>query len=200
MTTKKSSQSYPENALSAIISSSARVAVLQALLLDPVPSYYQRQLESATGLPLRAVQRELDRLSKAGLLFRRAEGNRIYYQVNMESALFPELRGLVMKSVPPALRLRGDAAMEPAARLCLLSPARDRALVVHQGRRPALKAPGLALEFMDTETFLAALSSGDGELARWLGKGTDLLGRREDVLWRHIEAAGHTVRKEHGVP
>ncbi len=200
MTTKFCSQQPQIIALSAIISSSARVAVLQALLLDPVPSYYQRQLESATGLPLRAVQRELDRLAKAGLLFRRAEGNRVYYQVNMESPMFPELRGLVLKSVPSAMRLRGEAALDPAVRLCLLSPARDRALVVHQGRRPLLKAEGITVECLTMELFLAALAGGDVELARWLNEGTDLLGRREDVLWRHIETAGHTVRKEHGVP
>jgi len=65
-------------------------------------------------MPLRAVQREVDRFTRAGLLFKRVEGNRAYYQVNMEHPLFPELRALVIKTAPPALQLRGAAALDPA--------------------------------------------------------------------------------------
>ncbi|HOH51692.1 MAG TPA: hypothetical protein PLI98_13220 [Candidatus Hydrogenedentes bacterium] len=56
----------PRSDLGLIIASGARVAMLEALLPDPSPSFYQRQLEAATGLPLRAVQRELERLTAAG--------------------------------------------------------------------------------------------------------------------------------------
>ena len=188
--------------LSLLFASSARAAALRALLLDPHPSYYQRQLETATGMPLRAVQREVDRFTKAGLLFKRVEGNRAYYQVNMEHPLFPELRALVMKTAPPALRLRGAAALDPAVRLCILSESRDRALVVSRGgRRPALESPGIVLDVMSSEAFLQALAEGGGApVETYLREGSDLLGRRDDVLWRHIEAAGHEVRKEPGVP
>lgn len=190
------------NCLSLLFASSARAAALRALLIDPHPSYYQRQLETATGMPLRAVQREVDRLTRAGLLFKRVEGNRAYYQVNMEHPLFPELRALVMKTAPPALRLRGAAALDPAVRLCILSASRDRALVVCRGgRRLALESPGIVLDVMSSESFLQALAGGGaGAVESCLREGTDLLGRRDDVLWRHIEAAGHDVRKEPGVP
>jgi len=190
------------NCLSLLFASSARAAALQALLLDPHPSYYQRQLESAMGMPLRAVQREVDRLAKAGLLFKRVEGNRAYYQVNVEHPLFPELRALVMKTAPPPLRLRGVAALDPSVRLCILSGPRDRALVVCRGgRRPTLESPGIVLDVMTSEVFLQALAQGGGgAVDSYLREGSDLLGRRDDVLWRHIEAAGHDVRKEPGVP
>ena len=191
----------PRNDLGLIIASGARVAMLEALLPDPSPSFYQRQLEAATGLPLRAVQRELERLTAAGLLFRRTEGNRAYYQVNQDSPLFAELRALVLKAAGPALRLRAAAAANPSVRLCLLSAGRDRALAVHRdARRPALRDPDIAVGFMTAEAFLAALRAGDAETAAFLREGTDLLGRREDLLWRHVEAAGHNVKKEHGVP
>jgi DNA-binding transcriptional ArsR family regulator len=201
MTTKRSDKE-PIHSLSLLFASSARAAVLRALLIDPHPSYYQRQLESATGMPLRAVQREVDRLTRAGLLFKRVEGNRAYYQVNVEHPLFPELRALVLKTAPAALRLRGAAALDPAVRLCVLSEARDRALVVCRGgRRPALESSGIALEVMSSESFLQALAEGGaGPVESYLREGSDLLGRRDDVLWRHIEAAGHDVRKEPGVP
>jgi DNA-binding transcriptional ArsR family regulator len=201
MTTKRSDMEH-NGSLSLLFASSARAAALRALLLDPHPSYYQRQLESATGMPLRAVQREVDRLTKAGLLFKRVEGNRSYYQVNMEHPLFPELRALVMKTAPPELRLRGAAALDPAVRLCILSGSRDRALVVCRGgRRPALESPGIVLDVMSSETFLQALAEGGGaSVETYLREGSDLLGRRDDVLWRHIEASGHDVRKEPGVP
>jgi len=200
--TTNSSERERQSALSLLFASSARAAALRALLLDPHPSYYQRQLEAATGMPLRAVQREVDRFTRAGLLFKRVEGNRAYYQVNVEHPLFPELRALVMKTAPPALRLRGAAALDPAVRLCILSKSRDRALVVCRGgRRLALESPGIALDVMSSEAFLQALAGGDGApVETYLREGTDLLGRRDDVLWRHIEAAGHEVRKEPGVP
>ena len=201
MTTNRS-DSWQTHCLSLLFASSARAATLRALLLDPHPSYYQRQLEAATGMPLRAVQREVERLTRAGLLFKRVEGNRAYYQVNMEHPLFPELRMLVLKTAPPELRLRGMAALDPAVRLCILSGSRDRALLVCRGgRRPALESPDIALEVMGSETFLQALAEGGaGRVESYLREGSDLLGRRDDVLWRHIEAAGHDVRKEPGVP
>ncbi len=201
MTTKRSDKEQ-NGSLSLLFASSARAATLRALLLDPHPSYYQRQLELATGMPLRAVQREVDRLTRAGLLFKRVEGNRAYYQVNMEHPLFPELRALVLKTAPPALRLRGAAALDPAVRLCILSGSRERALVVCRGgRRLALESSGIVLDVMSSESFLQELAKGGaGPVDNYLREGSDLLGRRDDVLWRHIEAAGHDVRKESGVP
>jgi len=34
----------------------------------------------------------------------------------------------------------------------------------------------------------------------YLVRGADVLGRREDVIWRHIAAAGYDVKKGEGVP
>ncbi len=169
-------------------------------MLDPLRAYYQRQLETATGLAIRAIQRELARLSEVGLLFRREEGNRTYYQVDMQFPLYPELRGIFLKAAGPVERLRGLLAMDDAVRLAFLLG--DRVLVVAYGQaRPSVTPPpGIAMETMAGETFLQALQEDPATVAPFLTEGTDLLGRRDDVIWRRIEAMGFTVQKERGIP
>lgn len=191
-----------ETALRALLTSSARVAVLRVFLLDPTRAYYQRQVEAATGHPLRAVQRELDRLTAAGFFYRRDEGNRAYYQVDTDFRLFPELRALFLKSASDRDTLRGTVAVDPTVRLCFLSADGARALVVGVGaRRPAARAAGsIAVESMSGDDFSETLRTKRETLDPWLRDGVDLLGRREDVIWRRIEDAGYTVLKGEGVP
>ena len=55
-TTQNSSQSISYDTLKLLFSSSARVQVVRIFMLDPTRAYYQRQLESAAGLPIRANQ------------------------------------------------------------------------------------------------------------------------------------------------
>ena len=96
--TTKSSHHISSETLSVIFASSARVAILRVFMLDPIRTYYQRQLEQATGMALRGVQRELERLSSIDLLYRHMEGNRAYYRADMEFPLFHELRNMVLKA------------------------------------------------------------------------------------------------------
>ena len=84
--------------LKKLLTSSARVKVLTLLLMNPASRFYQRQIQSLTGLPPRAVQREMERLESLGLLVREVEGNRVYYSVDRGFALYPELKGLVLKT------------------------------------------------------------------------------------------------------
>lgn len=196
------SQRPQANALDAIFSSGARVAVLRVFLLDPLRDYYQRQLESATGLPIRAVQRELERLTAIGLLYRRVEGNRTYYQVDMQFLLFPELRGMILKSVGPVDALRGILALNEGVHLAFLSEDGERALVVARpGKTPEVAWPGPpSVWLMPAEAFQEALASRRADVDALLRRGCDLLGRRDEVIWRHIEAAGYDVKKGVGVP
>ena len=198
--TAKSVQKNPAKALAALFSSGARVALLKVFMLDPLRAYYQRQLEVATGLAIRAIQRELTRLSEVGLLFRREEGNRTYYQVDMQFPLYPELRGMILKAVSPVERLRGLLAMDEAVRLAFMLG--DRVLLVAYGQsRPSVVAPsGVTMETMAGEAFLQALQDEPATVAPFLTDGTDLLGRRDDVIWRRLEAMGYSVQKERGIP
>ena len=81
-----------------LFSSSARVKILTLFLLNPESRFYQREIEGLTGLPIRAVQREVERLETLGLLQRTVEGNRVYYQVERGFFLFPELRSMILKT------------------------------------------------------------------------------------------------------
>jgi len=85
--------------LELLFSSTARVKVLALLLLNPETSFYQRQISALTGLPIRAVQREVERLQTLGLLTSFTRGNQVHYQVNRDFFLFPELKGIFLKTV-----------------------------------------------------------------------------------------------------
>jgi predicted nucleotidyltransferase len=53
-----------------------------------------------------AVQRELENLVNAGLVIRRKQGNQVYYQANPQSAIFSELKSLMIKTAGVAEVLR----------------------------------------------------------------------------------------------
>jgi predicted nucleotidyltransferase len=84
--------------LELLFSSTARVKVLALFLLNPETSFYQRQISSLTGLPIYAVQREVERLRTLGLLVSSARGNQVHFQVNRGFFLFPELKGIFLKT------------------------------------------------------------------------------------------------------
>jgi DNA-binding transcriptional ArsR family regulator len=196
------SQNRSSEILAQLFASKARGAVLRVFMLDPMRAYYQRQLEAATGLPIRAVQRELERLTAMGLLYRRIEGNRSYYQADPEFALFPELRGMILKTSVPIEVLRGTLALEHAVRLLFLGAAEDQVLAVYRSdEAPALSLAGtMEVVWMSVSSFMEALSGSGETLKPFLEHGVDLFGRREDVIWRHIEAAGYIVAKGDGIP
>ena len=97
--------------LELLFSSTARVKVLALLLLNPEGSFYQRQISALTGLPIRAVQREVERLQTLGLLTSFTRGNQVHYQVNRDFFLFPELKSIFLKTVG-LTALLGDALKE----------------------------------------------------------------------------------------
>ena len=84
--------------LESLFSSSARVKILTLFLLSPENRFYQREIEGLTDLPIRAVQREVEKLEALGLLHRTTDGNRVYYQVNREFFLLPELKSMILKT------------------------------------------------------------------------------------------------------
>ena len=94
--------------LTSLFSSSARVKLLGLLLLNPAESFYLRQLARALRLPVRAIQRETERLVKAGLLKRVTDGNRVYFNVEVRHFLYPEIKRIFLKTLG-ALVLFGDA-------------------------------------------------------------------------------------------
>lgn len=69
-----------------------------------------RLARSGTG----AVHRQLQRLATAGLVIVSHEGNQKYYMARKDSPVFPELRGLIIKTVGIVEPLR--AALQPVAK------------------------------------------------------------------------------------
>ena len=84
--------------LDLLISSTARVKVITLFIMEADRSFHQREISRRTGVHLQAVQREMSRLEKFGLITKRPEGNRAMYEVNRNFFLFPELKGMIFKT------------------------------------------------------------------------------------------------------
>jgi DNA-binding transcriptional ArsR family regulator len=75
-----------------------RAALLATLLLHPDREWYFRDLAKQLGLRPSSLTRELKNLTDAGILRRRQDGNRVYYQADPECPVLPELSGLMLKT------------------------------------------------------------------------------------------------------
>lgn len=72
--------------------------ILAATLLDPVRWWYLSDLARHLRVHHATLQRDLERLSRAGILLKRRDGNRVYYRANPDLPIFPELRSLLVKT------------------------------------------------------------------------------------------------------
>lgn len=94
------------NGLADLLFGRMRGAILALLYSRPDESFYTRQIARKTDASLGAVQRELENLSKVGLIIRRPQGSQVHFQANRSAPIFPEMRSLVNKTVGvvPGLR------------------------------------------------------------------------------------------------
>ncbi len=90
-----------------------RSGVLALLFSHTDQTFYLREIARAVGTGHGAVQRELAQLLEAGLITRFRRGREVFYQANRASPIFPELRGLIVKTVGMADVLR--EALAPLA-------------------------------------------------------------------------------------
>jgi len=93
-----SSKSETPDPIGAALFSATRQAVLRVLLGHADQRFYQRQIIRMVGLGSGAVQRELERLSRAGILIRTVEGRQTHYHTNRHCPVFEELHGLFRKT------------------------------------------------------------------------------------------------------
>ena len=89
-----------------ILGSKVRARLFGRLFAHAEERFFVRQLASLAQDDLANVSRELARLEKLGLLVSTVEGRNKYYQANRKCPIFPELRGLVLKTVGLADVLR----------------------------------------------------------------------------------------------
>ena len=96
--------------LSSALFSSVQQRVLALIFGRPERSFYTseivRSVHSGTG----AVDRELSRLERSGLVSVEWIGNQKHFRANQQSPIFDELRGIVLKTVGLAEPLRQSLA------------------------------------------------------------------------------------------
>jgi predicted nucleotidyltransferase len=90
-----------------LFGSRLRAKALGWLFTHPDERYFVRQLTTILKEDSTNLSRELARLASMGILTCREEGRQKYYQVNHDSPVFEELRGLAVKTFAVADRLRG---------------------------------------------------------------------------------------------
>ncbi len=103
--------------LETLFGSRLRAKVLGWLFAHPEERYFVRQLAALLQEDSTNVSRELARLEKASILVSATAGRHKYYQANMNSPLFNELKGLVTVTAPttPA---RPEVPQERLAEFC----------------------------------------------------------------------------------
>lgn len=87
--------------------------VLALLFGQPERSFFTKELIDLAEGGSGAVQRELGRLQRSGLITQRQVGNQKHYQANAKAPIFAELLGIVSKTLGPAEVLR--EALAPLA-------------------------------------------------------------------------------------
>ncbi len=77
--------------------SEVRIALLKLMLLHPNEQHHVRSIVREVGAEINAVRRELSRLEKVGLLFKRKSSNRVYFRVNTDHVYYSDLLSMVAK-------------------------------------------------------------------------------------------------------
>ena len=96
MTTYRSQRA---SGISALFASGSLARLLGVFVLEPQRRFYQRELERLLGVPLRQLQRDLERLERAGLITETPSGNRRYYQAVVSHPAFADVRAMMIKTV-----------------------------------------------------------------------------------------------------
>lgn len=93
--------------------SKTRQALLSLLYTHSDESFFLEQLIQSAALGRGSVQRELEFLTRAGIVRRTKRGRQVYFQANADCPVYPELKGLVIKTTGIADVLR--SALAPLA-------------------------------------------------------------------------------------
>jgi predicted nucleotidyltransferase len=87
------------NGLADLLFGRTRGAILAVLYGKAGQSFYTRQIAREVDGSVGAVQRELENLSKVGLIVRSAVGSQAFYQANRDAPIFREMHALVNKTI-----------------------------------------------------------------------------------------------------
>lgn len=92
--------------LSNALFSKVQQRVLALLFSQPERSFYTSEIVRSVHSGVGAVERQLSRLQRSGLVSVERIGNQKHYRANQDSPIFEELRGLVLKTVGLAEPIR----------------------------------------------------------------------------------------------
>ena len=109
----------PSFTLEQLLGSRLRAKLLSWLLSHPGERYFVRQLAGILGEDSTNLSRELSRLESMGILSGSREGQQKYFQADPDCPIYPELRGLVLKTAGVGEVLRG--ALQPLAHRILVA-------------------------------------------------------------------------------
>ncbi|MBI3299054.1 MAG: nucleotidyltransferase domain-containing protein [Elusimicrobia bacterium] len=99
---------YSPAALFGFEKSKARRALVALFFTNPEQEYFPRQLERLSGIFVGNLQKELVKMESAGLLESRRLGKLKLYKLNVKHPLYPELKGVVSKTVGLEAMIRGE--------------------------------------------------------------------------------------------
>lgn len=98
-TKKVKKNTKPQKSLLDALFTSTQKKVIGLIFGTPDRSYFATEIIRLAGAGSGAVQRELQALSASGLISITNHGKQRYYQANRESAIFEELRSIIIKTV-----------------------------------------------------------------------------------------------------
>jgi predicted nucleotidyltransferase len=81
-----------------ILSSRVRSEIFRLLFGASDRQLHIREMERRTGLSVATVRQELQKLLRMQLVEAQRSGNRLYYRVNKDHPLYPDIRNMVLKT------------------------------------------------------------------------------------------------------
>jgi predicted nucleotidyltransferase len=105
------SNSSPAPGLGDVLFGKTQRKVLGLLFGNPERSYYTNEIVRFAGAGIGAVQRELQRLERTGLVVTSKVGVQKHYQANLQAPIYGELHGIVVKTFGIADPLRQALAL-----------------------------------------------------------------------------------------
>ena len=87
------------NGLADLLFGRTRGAILALLYGHADQSFYTRQIAREVNASVGGVQRELENLSRVGLIVRNPVGSQVFYQANRDAPIFREMQALVNKTI-----------------------------------------------------------------------------------------------------
>ena len=100
------------NILAEILSSRARAEFFRILFGIECKDYHLREIQRRAGLAIGTIRQEAKKLERIGLVQKRVDGNRTYYQADRSHPLYVTIHDLVLKTTGLAEILRNSLSID----------------------------------------------------------------------------------------